>query len=899
MGKSDMQPKKESDKPKIIFMIPYAHCDNAWAHTRRWHEDRYTLIINEVLDIMQRDPDYKWFLDTAFEELSPFARRCPERMPELRKRAQEGRIEVAPTVISNPTAESIGSETFVRNMVYGRRYFERVLGATSQVHTCIDLMPGHSQIPQLISKGGYKYHRFTRPLRTDLVDFYWEGLDGTVVLASRGHYGYGAMADARAFPHDYETNWDEAAEVIYEEARNYVRRVYEKGELVSKQPVPGMSRLGDAGVVWFPRGADDCRPLRDFAGRPVDILGLVREWGRRESVPMQFGTPTEYFHELEKHRSMLPVISGVLGSSSGALRCAFGDDSLVLWWLRNEIAVTTAERFSCLASVCFGKRYPEETIDKLWQDLFTTTGHAIHDAFTNDYDRLLGKVKRVEKRARSIADSARALLASKIRHAQPGRPVVVFNAHAWDRRDLAAAELTFERGEAVGMVLRDGENRVVPYQITGRELHADGTVKRMAFAFIAEVPSLGYTTYYAEAAQSPGVMAKTAEYGQTAVSEEGAEGRRLEIGSAFFDVIFDRGHLTSVRLKQNGKEILVTKNSAVNAVSWSTLEPNDSFFTGGPFLEEIDETDVELVRAERGPVYSKVVTRGRIASHRIRKETVVYSELPRIDCSVAIHAKGGDGVFKAKFPFGFEGKMMVHIPFGTEERDRPKEPFSIDDFNVNYPQTFSAEQWIDYSCRDFGVAICSQPGQRGFEFDPEGNVAKHILLKNRTMPKRKLPTADGRIFDWRHLNRYHEAKGLHTLRYSLYPHEGGWQEAQVHRRAVEFQEPLTCTTAKTGRKPLLPQEHSFVQVSPESIVMTGFYMDGERVVVRVYESHGKPARAKIGLPFAIEEAAETDFYGDPMKPGKKIEVEEGGLIFDAKPWEIVTLFVRPGQAGCH
>ena len=48
-----------TDRPQKIFLLPYAHCDNAWSHTRRWHEDRYTQIFHEVLDIMNRDPDYK------------------------------------------------------------------------------------------------------------------------------------------------------------------------------------------------------------------------------------------------------------------------------------------------------------------------------------------------------------------------------------------------------------------------------------------------------------------------------------------------------------------------------------------------------------------------------------------------------------------------------------------------------------------------------------------------------------------------------------------------------------------------------------------------------------------------------------------------------------------------
>ena len=880
--------------------MPYAHCDNAWGHTRRWHEDRYTLIFNEVLDIMKKDPDYKWFMDTEYEQLSPFARRCPERIPELKKRIKEGRIEVAPTVISNLAADAVGGETFIRNMVYGKRYFESVLGATSQVHTVIDLMPGHSQIPQLIKKGGYNYFRFTRPGNNDLVDFFWKGLDGTVVLASRGGYGYGALADSLAFPHDFKTNWEKAADVIYGEIDRRCIWLYKKGK-VSREIEITRSSLGNAGIVWFPRGGDDVRPLRDGAGRPVDLPGLVKEWNKKEDVPMIYGTPTEYFAELEKFKDKLPVLSGVLESSGCAARYGtLGNNSLLLWWLKDEIAITAAERLSCVSNLVLGGAYPSETIDKLWHDLFTTTGHAIRLAFTNDYDRLLAKEKRVAKRATAIAQSAHVAMASKIRHTQAGIPVIVFNQQAWDRTDLASAEVEFKIGAAAGMTLKDGKGRTIPYQVSREQRYKDGSVKHLAFEFIADVPSLGYATYYAETGADKTFQSNATDTKPAA---------KIKISNAFCDVVFDGGNMKSVVLKKDRIK-LFNSGKTINAVSYSTLEGNDSFDTAGPFLEEIEESGVELTAVERGPVYSKVISQGRIGKHEIRKETLIYSDIPRIDCSVEIRAKGGDGVFKAKFPFAFNGKIMAHVPFGTEERNRAKEVCGANFLSENYPQTFSAERWIDFSCREFGVAVISPPGQRGFDYDQENNVAKHIILKNRTMPNGTC---------WKNISGYHEAKGIHTLRYAFYPHTGNWKKAHVHRRAVEFQEPLMCVSVKaaTGHRASrtagmagaagtqLPQENSLLGIKPDSIVMTGFYKYGDSVVLRVYESHGKSNKAKITLPFAVEKASETDFYGDPLngdsasgkpsKSGQKITVNERMLTFEMKPWEIVTLFIRPKQ----
>jgi len=46
-----MNDKQKNEKIKTIFLIPYAHCDYAWGHTRRWHEERYIQIFNEVLQL--------------------------------------------------------------------------------------------------------------------------------------------------------------------------------------------------------------------------------------------------------------------------------------------------------------------------------------------------------------------------------------------------------------------------------------------------------------------------------------------------------------------------------------------------------------------------------------------------------------------------------------------------------------------------------------------------------------------------------------------------------------------------------------------------------------------------------------------------------------------------------
>ena len=86
---------------------------------------------------------------------------------------------------------------------------------------------------------------------------------------------------------------------------------------------------------------------------------------------------------------------------------------------------------------------------------------------------------------------------------------------------------------------------------------------------------------------------------------------------------------------------------------------------------------------------------------------------------------------------------------------------------------------------------------------------------------------------------------------------------------------------------------SFVQIRPQSVVMTAMYRHGQAVVLRMYESHGERSQVELTLPFEVGVAEESDFYGDRLDPGTPITVAERQVSFAIQPWQIVTLYVRP------
>ena len=174
-----------------LFIIPFSHVDWAWVNSRQWMVHRHAIVITEVLDLLRTNPGFRFYIETWNEQMEPFLARNPERAPELRVAIQQGKVEVCGGVC-NQHPGWMGQESLIRDMAMGRRLFEQFApGLNLDVLIHNDVTPGSSQMPQIVTKAGYRFYRINRPekgLEAEGVpaDFRWKGLDGTELITSRG-----------------------------------------------------------------------------------------------------------------------------------------------------------------------------------------------------------------------------------------------------------------------------------------------------------------------------------------------------------------------------------------------------------------------------------------------------------------------------------------------------------------------------------------------------------------------------------------------------------------------------------------------------------------------------------------------------------------------------------------
>ena len=844
---SDIHELRERIRDARIYLIPYSHSDWAWTCTRQWHEERYTVVFEDVLEIMRRNPDYRWYFDTENEQLAPFRERRPDLMDELRQRVREGRIGIAGGTITNPHPHRVGGEILIRNFVMGRRYFEREFpGVDLSVLTLNDVIYGHSQLPQIAAKCGYRYYWGTRPQcfgeKGIPRQFVWQSPDGSRLLCARGQYGSSLSRE------DYSgAEWEEQAAAF-----------------IRADVLPGLEE-SPTGAVWIARGGDDVRPLRDHQEKPLDLIGLVARWNAKESAPLRFATPLDYFRDVEEHLEEVPVVEGVVDPVGWSYWYGqIGNQSLRPWRLRAEEELLRAEKLATVCALRFGDPYPPH-FERLWHDLLSTCAHATLWLFEDDYDHMLSKLERTCAAAADLADEkVEQLMRASAAPAAPGKCFFAFNPESHPRKGLVRLHLACPRRGCRSLQVQDADGKVVPAQLLGPVPYEDGSLKEAEVLAQVQAPALGFAALYvSELADGPEIR----EF----------EPRELIIlENQHTELRFEGGQLVGFIDRESGIEHFSPGDHAIGDLRYHLIEDTGPYHYG-PIVDTLKFVCDEALLEEEGELCARARLRGHIGDHGVEQHIAIYRTTRRIDFEVEIESAGGDGLFRVYFPFAYEGRIAVDVPFGVEEREVAREPYGS--LERKREKVFYGSHWADYYTPDYGCALLIEPGMQGFCHFPKQRLLGHTLLKTIVHP-----TEGWERFE----TRLREGRGTQRFRYALLPHAGDWAEARVDREALEFRSPLRGYWKQSGDPaPALAESESFLECTADNVAVSSLYMEGNTVILRLWETCGQPAAdAEVRLPFSPVAAAKTDCRLFPLED--PVFVDGHILRFSLSPWEIAT-----------
>ena len=170
-----------------VALTGHAHIDLAWlwpyGETRR----KLRRTFHTALSLMASAPDFRFNQSTA-HYYAQIEEDDPPLFARIRDEVAAGRWETVGGMWVEPDTNMPTGESLARQILYGQLYFERAFGVRHKVCWLPDCFGFSPALPQLLRQGGLdsfftikvnwsETNRFPHDL------FWWEGLDGSRVLA--------------------------------------------------------------------------------------------------------------------------------------------------------------------------------------------------------------------------------------------------------------------------------------------------------------------------------------------------------------------------------------------------------------------------------------------------------------------------------------------------------------------------------------------------------------------------------------------------------------------------------------------------------------------------------------------------------------------------------------------
>ena len=132
-----------------------------------------------------------------------------------------------------------------------------------------------------------------------------------------------------------------------------------------------------------------------------------------------------------------------------------------------------------------------------------------------------------------------------------------------------------------------------------------------------------------------------------------------------------------------------------------------------------------------------------------------------------------------------------------------------------------------------------------------------------------------------------------TIRYSVFPHKGGWKEALTFRKGYELNHPLEAVmVARSSRSDgSEPEIASFIQVKPNNVVVSCVKLaeESDDYIIRIYDASGEGAKAEILFGFQVKDAYEADLMEKKLAI---LRTQGNKLNLSLRPFDIRTVRIK-------
>ncbi len=876
-----MEPIGKIAKTYTIHYLGQAHIDMNWC----WNWPETVALTNDtfmtVIKLMDEYPDFN-FLQSQTSTYDIIREYNPKLFEQIKKRAAEGRWEIAASHWVEGDKNLASGESLVRQLLYTRRFFREHFGLqTGDVP--MDWEPdtfGHAvTIPTINARGGVKwYFQLRHGLPEKPPAFWWRGPDGSKILV------YGGFQCFRGY--------------IEPEQSLALLDFYEKTGLRDWMCIYG---VGDHGGGPTKR---DILRSRDMNTWPI-------------YPNIKLSTAKTFYEILEKNGDKFPEINDELNfefagcyTSQSAIKKAnrFGENLL-------HEAETAAVLGLCTA----GLEYPAGELEAAWKNILFGQFHDILPGScvpeskhyqlglfqnvaaktgmikTNSLRTVAGmvdtsfagdttKISRLPYRE-SVAMSAGVGRASNLggisaaAQAEYGiQPFVIFNPTAVIRSEIVTVTVwepgTGQEEEPIHnkqFFVRSADGKVVPAQKTGQGDYWSHQFVELAFP--AVVGPFGYSTYVVEEGTVGNYKSDITCHSKLFPHRGQVIGpRSFENKFLFIEFDVHTGGITKLIDKTTGINLVdpsapcgvleYVVESTPRMTSWNIGEPKRRV------------CPIEILSFEdgmKGPHVASMVVKAKINESTVTVTWSLKSGEPRLDMTIQINwlergsSQIGTPTLRVQFPLALrEANARYEIPFGSIER------------NLNHGEEVPSLRWADVTGKVPGVekmAGFTLLNDSKYGHSLEESTLRMTLLRSSHDPD-PLPEL-----------------GDHTIRLAMVPHGNILPVCGLVDMGTSFNHPLMVVNTDIHQGKLKPQASMIEKIQPSNIVVTGVKKaeDENALIFRLMETQGTDATAEIilnqELLGRIETAVEVDFIEAPLTPstanpfsgGFKVKVPANGI----------------------
>ena len=876
-----------SEKRKI-FIMNGTHWDREWYYPFQWFRFSLAATFDSILEIMERDPEFRFVFDGQTIVLEDYLEIRPEKRGEIERHVKEGRLRIGPWYVM-PDENLVSGESLVHNLLRGNRICHEFGVEPLRDGYVVDCFGHTAQMAQIFSGFGLVHATLGRGAnrKKTPAHFIWQAPDGTKLpafkLADRDGYGILTML-AWYMPKDPEEVESRLRSMVDEEfERSEIPIVFlldahdhrRPNEVDKNVIIPTLKKLyPDAEVA-----------LLD----PDELTALLAD--KLDTLPVRTGelldtgiTDEPYFH----------VIANVLSSRPDLKRANDKVQTLLEKWA-SPLQAIDREMARVKAGPCSDTK---PFLDVAWRYLIQNHPHdSICGCSIDEVHR--GMHYRFEQAehicTRFKEFTVGSASADAVDRERGELAVAIWNPLPYPQHRVVTAKLTFEKdfptwGEPFGyeklnkFEIRDRNGREIPYNLLYQKMESiDGNVAIVAFE--ADLAPLGATAFTVAKTD----VAATRYFARLSTSPTSADNGIVGLH------IMPDGRITLVDRKTNQAypDLLTFYDDADAGDGWYDVTPaanrrilsdgaptNIEIVTDGPAMCTFRITKTMTVPREllRGD--------GRMTSFFRSRETVemkIVSDVTlcagenRIHIKTTVHNNAMDHRLRVRFPTGVspESEYIAEVPFCFVTRRSGCDP--------------ETEHWMEADRGDKptsgivlrregdrGLAVCSHYGIHECVSWDDRDASLNLTLFRafrQTVITDFSPDAECQV------------QGKQEYEFDVMPLNKDMTLTEI-KRTLDSDVAGVDSCMKWGE----PNEGmTFLEISGGAVYSTMKATEkGEGVVVRLF-ALDEEATSTLRFAKPVAYAALCDLKEDEIE---ELPVEDGRVTVRLSPWKIGTVKVR-------